>query len=182
MPEAPISHAELAAALARMRLGTGASDLHGSLAGYLCAGGDAGARAFLGALELESDDAHADDAGHALLAELYLQCRAQLADPDLGFEPLLPGASRPLAERGDALVDWCRGFLGGLGLAGFGGRQRLSGEGAEILHDLDAIAAAHFAYDDDEDWDSLTEVFEFVRIGVLLLYGELHAASGSSVH
>lgn len=164
-----------------MRLGTGASALHGSLAGYLCGGGDAGPRAFLSALELESDDAHADDAGHALLAELYAQTRVQLADPDLAFAPLLPDAEHPLAERGDALVDWCRGFLGGLGLAGFG-RRGLSEEGGEILHDFESIAASHFSCDVDDDEDSLAEIFEFVRIGVLLLYGELRGGQRARVH
>lgn len=178
----PINHAELSAALSRMRLGVGISDLHGSLSGYLCGGGNAGARAFLGALQIESDDAHADDPGHALLAELYEQCRAQLGDPDLGFSPMLPDAERPLAERGDALVDWCRGFLGGLGLAGLG-RRAPSEEGEEILHDFDQIAASHFAYGEDDDETSLVEVVEFVRIGVLLLYAELQAApSQKSLH
>lgn len=180
--QAPITHADLAAALSRMRLGTAPSDLHGSLTGYLAGGGDAGAQAFLSALQLESDDAHSDDAAHALLAELYAQTRAQLEDPDLGYEPLLPDADRPLAERGDALVDWCRGFLGGLGLAGFGTRRGLSGEGDEILHDFDQIAAAHFSYDEPDDEDSLTEVLEFVRVGVLLLYSELHAMPNRSLH
>ncbi|MER3547294.1 MAG: hypothetical protein C4338_06685 [Rhodanobacteraceae bacterium] len=177
-----ITHAELAAALGALRLGSSASELHGSLTGYLCGGGDVGPRAFLSALELESDDAHPDDAAHALLAQLYAQCRLQLADPELGFEPLLPDASRPLAERGDALVEWCRGFLGGLGLGGFGSRQRLSEEGNEILHDFDAIACSQLDYSDEDDAGSLTEVFEFVRIGVLLLYAETQAAPERRLH
>ncbi|SRR5579883_1037192 len=181
MPQ-PIAHADLASALTSLRLGTSASELHGSLTGYLCGGGDAGARAFLTALELESDDAHPDDPGHALLAELYSQCRLQLADPELGFEPLLPDASRPLAERGDALVEWCRGFLGGLGLGGFGGRRGLSEEGREILHDFDAIASSQLDYRDEDDESSLTEVFEFVRIGVLLLYAEVQPTPGTRLH
>ncbi|MGH8213346.1 MAG: UPF0149 family protein [Rhodanobacteraceae bacterium] len=182
MVSAPITQPELAIALASLRLGVGASELHGSLAGYLCAGGDAGARAFLTALELESDDAHPDDPGHALLAELYSQCRLQLADPKLGFEPLLPESSRPLPERCDALVEWCRGFLGGLGLGGFGARSAVSEEGAEILHDFEAIASSEFACEDDDDEASLTEVFEFVRIGTLLLYAETQAPPGTRLH
>lgn len=183
MPEHTlISHAELSAALAAMRLGVGASELHGSASGYLCGGGQAGAPALLSALELESDDAPADDSGHALLSELYAQIRVQLDDPELGFEPLLPDTSRPLAERADALVEWCRGFLGGLGLGGFGGRSRLSEEGREILQDLDAIAASQFSYGDEDDEISLTEVFEFVRIGVLLLHAELHAENPRQLH
>ena len=180
MASTPITQSELAAALATLRLGVSVSEFHGSLAGYLCGGGDAGARVFLGALQLESDDAHADDAAHALLADLYSQCRLQLADPDFGFEPLLPPTSKPLTERCDALVEWCRGFLGGLGLGGFGTRGAASEEGTEILHDFEAISSSDLSCeDDDDDEASLTEVFEFVRIGALLLYAETHAAPAS---
>ncbi|HXS73079.1 MAG TPA: UPF0149 family protein [Rhodanobacteraceae bacterium] len=183
MPEhASTDHAELAAALSAMRLGVGASELHGSLCGYLCGGGDAGPKAFLSALELQGNDAHPDEATQALLAEMYAETRVQLEDPELGFQPLLPDGSHPLAERGDALVEWCRGFLGGLGLGGFGGRRRLSEEGSEILHDLDAIAAAHFSYDNEDDETSLTEVFEFVRISVLLVYAEMRDDPGERLH
>lgn len=182
MMHATINHAELAAALAAMRLDVGASELHGSVSGYLCGGGTAGAPSLLSALELESDDVQPSEAGQRLLGELYAETRVQLDDPDLGFEPLLPDAARPLAERGDALVDWCRGFLGGLGLGGQASRSGLSEEGAEILHDLDAIAASHFSYDDADDENSLMEVFEFVRIGVLLLYAELRADPGRRLH
>jgi uncharacterized protein YgfB (UPF0149 family) len=183
MPEhMPITHAELAAAIATMRLGVGASELHGSLSGYVCGGGNAGAPALLSVLELESGEAQPNEDGQRLLGELYAETRVQLDDPELGFEPLLPDAARPLAERGDALVDWCRGFLGGLGLGGQASRRGLSEEGAEILHDLDAIAASHFSYEDADDENSLMEVFEFVRIGVLLLYAELRADPGRRLH
>lgn len=177
-----ISYSDLAEALATMRLGIGVSELHGSLSGYLCCGGSAGAPALLSALELESGGAQPDAAGRKLLGELYAETRVQLDDPELGFEPLLPEASRPLAERGDALVDWCRGFLGGLGLGGIKTGSGLSEESAEILHDLDAIAASHFSYDGADDETSLTEVFEFVRIGVLLLYAELRAQPQQRLH
>lgn len=181
MTNATVSHANLSDALAAMRVGVGASELHGSVSGYLCGGGNAGAPALLSALELESDDTQANDTGRRLLGELYAETRVQLDDPELGFEPLLPDAARPLAERGDALVDWCRGFLGGLGL-GQAGRRGLSEEGAEILRDLDIIAASHFSYGDSDDENSLMEVFEFVRIGVLLLYAELRSEPGRRLH
>jgi hypothetical protein len=182
MTHATINHADLAAALSAMRLGVGASELHGSLSGYLCGGGTAGAPALLSALELENGVAQPNDTSQHLLSELYAETRVQLDDPDLGFEPLLPDGSRPVAERGDALVDWCRGFLGGLGLGGQASRGGLSEEGAEILRDLDTIAASHFSYEDSDDENSLMEVFEFVRIGVLLLYAELRADPGRRLH
>ncbi|GAP66149.1 hypothetical protein MBSD_n1451 [Mizugakiibacter sediminis] len=176
-PVPTITHAALGAALAQLRFGVAASDLHGSLTGYLCGGGRAGARHFLEALELEGEDAAAaHDGAHRVLEQLYGECHAQLEDPELGFAPLLPEDGRPLAERADALVEWCRGFLGGLGLAGAGAQRPLSDDGQEILRDLGTIAGSRFSYgDDDEDENALAEVLEFVRVGVLLLYVELNA-------
>jgi uncharacterized protein YgfB (UPF0149 family) len=182
MTNVTVSHANLSDALAAMRLGVGASELHGSVSGYLCGGGNAGAAALLSALELQDKNAPPDEAGRRLLGELYAETRVQLEDPELGFEPLLPAAERPLAERGDALVDWCRGFLGGLGLGGQAARHGLSEEGTEILRDFDTIAASHFSYEDADDENSLMEVFEFVRIGVLLLHAEMRADPGRRLH
>ncbi|MEO8012166.1 MAG: hypothetical protein ABI650_11020, partial [Dokdonella sp.] len=55
MTEAPPTHAELDTTLTRLHLGVGASDLHGSLTGYLCAGGSAGLVAWQDALQLDAD-------------------------------------------------------------------------------------------------------------------------------
>jgi uncharacterized protein len=80
-----------------------------------------------------------------------------------------------LTERADALVDWCRGFLGGFGLGGPDIHNRLSEEGKEILRDIGSIASASLDFgDEDEDEDALIEVHEFVRMGVMLLFTECH--------
>jgi yecA family protein len=172
--EAAISHAELGAALADLRVGVGASDLHGSLTGYLCGGGEASAGTWLKRLALEPEEE--PGTRHAVLDRLFRQCREQLDDPDLGFEPLLPDADEPLAQRADALVDWCRGFLGGIGLAGKDAQARLSSDGEEILRDFGTIASSRFEVEDaEEDESALTEVVEFIRVAVLLLHTELEA-------
>ena len=96
---------------------------------------------------------------------------------DQGFEPLLPPADTALEHRADALVDWCRGFLGGLGLAGVSREHGLSADGAEILSDFGTIAGTRFEYaDGEEDESALTEVIEFIRVGVLLLHAEIVSA------
>jgi len=183
MTRSPLTHAELARALQTLHLGMGASDLHGSLTGYLCAGGSAGVEEWPSALAL--------DAGSGVplhnesLRQLFRDCRAQLDDPDLGFEPLLPSLDAPVERRAEALVEWCRGFLGGIGLSGTvsGG---LSADANEVLADLGRIAQTHFAYDDaEEDESALTEVLEFVRVGVLMLHTELmrpRASARRSLH
>lgn len=173
MSETKTTHRELGETLDRLRVGVGASDLHGSLTGYLCGGGKASAKLWPEALELHAaTDGWLDE---PLFASLYSECREQLDDSELGFEPLLPSDDVALAQRADALVEWCRGFLGGIGLSGADRlRTALTPAAEEILRDFAAIAASNLDYgDDEEDESSLTEVLEFVRIGVLLLHSEL---------
>jgi uncharacterized protein YgfB (UPF0149 family) len=182
MTRSTLTHAELATALKTLRLGVGASDLHGSLTGYLCAGGIAGAEDWPAALEIEPEPA--TTLNDESLRRLYRDCRAQLEDPDLGFEPLLPAFDAPVELRAEALVEWCRGFLGGVGLSGAPARA-LSADANEVLSDIGRIAASRFDYDDEnEDETALSEVLEFVRVGVLLLHAEMRRPRSArhSVH
>jgi uncharacterized protein YgfB (UPF0149 family) len=177
-----MTHAQLGEMLAGLHLGVGASDLHGSLTGYICAGGSAGARGWLAALELEPEPEV--DLPHAAFARLYEDCAAWFNDPELSFEPLLPENDSTLDARAEALVEWCRGFLGGLGLAGISARAGLSSDGKEILRDFGTIAGSRFEYADaEEDESALAEVIEFIRVGVLLLHAELTSGrAGKTVH
>jgi len=178
-----ISHAALHAVLVDLRYGVGASDLHGSLTGFLCGGGKATSGNWLQRLEIEPEDG--SKSGGPMLDGLFQQCQEQLDDPELGFEPLLPDENEPLSQRADALVDWCRGFLGGMGLAGVNLERGLSDDGAEILRDFGTIAASRFEVDDaEEDESALSEVLEFIRVAVLLLRTELDStpAPRGTVH
>jgi uncharacterized protein YgfB (UPF0149 family) len=180
----PVGYDELDTLTISLHLGTEASELHGSLCGYLAGGGSLHKTAMLSALQLDGEATHPSNDDQALLDKLVRQCETDLADPELGFEPLLPADDRPLTERAEAMVDWCRGFLGGFGLAGTSAHAQLSDEAQEVLRDLGTIAASSFDFDnEDEDEDALIEVQEFVRIGALLLHAECtahgQAASGT---
>ena len=167
-----VTHAHLRTVLAGLKLGVGPSELHGSLTGFLSAGGKAQARRWLEALQIQAPAAA--DADPALI-QLYRDCAAALDDPELRFEPLLPAMQGAIDARADALVDWCRGFLGGLGLAG-GSPSTMSDDASEILRDLGTIAGSRFEYENaEEDESALEEVIEFVRVGVLLLHTEMTA-------
>jgi uncharacterized protein YgfB (UPF0149 family) len=183
----PIGHDELDGVCARLRLAIAASELHGSLCGYLAGGGQLEEGSLLAALQLDGEQTtpSADDA--SLLAELARSSAAELADPELGFQPLLPPDDRPLVERAEALGDWCRGFLGGFGLAGAGTHAKLSEEAQEILRDLGTLAGASFDFGDEgEDEDALIELHEFVRMAAMLLHAECaggrNRPTGDTVH
>ncbi|HRQ64285.1 MAG TPA: UPF0149 family protein [Xanthomonadaceae bacterium] len=172
MTQAHIDHAMLSQALTQARIPAGASDLHGSMCGFLCAGGTQKG-GFMDSLALSARDV--EGGGRDLLAALFGYCEHQLDDPQLGFQPLLPLDAQPLAERADALAAWCQGFLGGFGIAA--GGAGLGDEVEEVLGDLAAIAASHFEPDPaiEEEENAYAELIEFVRVAVLCLRGELTA-------
>lgn len=166
MTDTPLpSYAVALSEIERSRLGVDASELHGSLSGFLCAGGEADPAGWLHRLALVGV------AGDAL-QQLYRATSEQLQSPDFGFELFLPADELGLEQRADALVAWCRGFLGGFGLVA-GSSNELTDESAEALDDLGRIASSAFSYEDpDADEAALAEVIEFVRVAALLLHGD----------
>lgn len=161
---------EVQAAIDALRLSVDASELHGGLCGLLCGGARLSGAGWLDQLALEPGTADADGAG--VLDRLRQGSSGQLDDPEMGFQLLLPEDDRPVAERGAALIGWCRGFLGGFGLAA-GANPPLSPEAGEALEDLARIAATELVHaEDEEDETALEEVAEFVRIAALLLHGD----------
>ena len=88
-------------------------------------------------------------------------------------EPLLPAAKAPLEQRAEALVEWCRGFLGGYGLAGAVANASPSSVTSDVLSDFGTIAGSSFDYDDEaEDARAFADVLEFVREATALLHRE----------
>lgn len=157
------------AEIARLSLATSAFELHGALCGWL-AGGGADVREW--PARILADDAVPAPAAGGALDELRVASAAQLADRSFAFDLLLPEEGASLAERSGGLFEWCRGFLGGFGLAA-GAEPRLSDESREALGDLARLAAATPQDDGDEDDEAaLVEIEEFVRVATLLLHGD----------
>lgn len=159
--------AEVAAAIERSALACTPAELHGSLCGWLAAGG-ADTPDWLRSVMLDPDlplPAEAD-----VLDRLRVDSAAQLEDPQFGFQLLLP-EDAATALRAEAVFSWCRGFLGGFGLAQ--GASALSDEGQEALRDIGNLAAARIEDEDDrEDAAALTEIEEYLRVAVLLLHAD----------
>ncbi|WP_426683624.1 YecA family protein [Xanthomonas translucens pv. undulosa] len=154
----------------QLGLAASAAELHGALCGWL-AGGGANLAAWPAAVL--ADAGIATPRSGDVLDRLREASAAQLEDRDFAFDLMLADAGAPLSERADALFDWCRGFLGGFGLAA-GAKPPLSEEGEESLQDLARLAQA--STDDfdsgDEDEDALAEIEEFVRVAALLLHSD----------
>jgi len=147
------------------------AELHGSLCGFLCAGGMTTAGGWLSQLCIDDDGL--STAALADLESLRAESIALLEDPDLRFQPFLPADEADLSTRVRTLADWSTGFLGGFGLSGAGQREGLSDDAGDALRDLERIA--QFGYDpgeDEEDEIAFSEILEYVRVAVLLLHQE----------
>ena len=174
------NHDEIEQLLARLQAGVEAAEVHGALAGFLCAGGRSRPDAWGEALALDGvQDAQADGGLNAdALRALFEATADALADEDDAFAPMLPDDDTALAARANALVAWCRGFLGGVGLANPRARGVLSEDAEEAIADLGRIAASELSVEEGEaDEDAYAEVLEFVRVAALMLRDECAAAA-----
>ena len=158
--------------LSQARSLTDAAEAHGTLAGCLCAA--VGYRFEDWLLEI-LPEGRADPLEAEALREVFSATADALSAKESTFEPLLPEDEQPIDTRTAALALWCQGFLYGLGASALNDATQLEGEVGEIVRDLTEITrVAVDAGDSPESNESAyTELVEFVRVGVQLLFEEL---------
>lgn len=167
-------HDDLDIALEDLGAALGAAEVHGLLTGLACAGVRlpmAGLREWLE----EELDVALDEPTFRELRTLDATLRRQLDDDDLGFELMLPDDDRPLAERVEAMANWCVGFLAGFG-TGSGDREDddLPPDVRDLLGSIGEISRAEA--DDGEDEESereYAELVEYLRVAALTVFLEL---------
>ncbi len=162
-------------ALESIGLDQGASETHGVICGLICAGTTQAHVEWIESLfhDRPSDDLLVREA-RQMLGQLYIASRDQMADEGLEFALLLPEDAATLAERAQALVNWCEGFLYGLGMAGVA-EQQLVGDAKEALNDISEFTRLDLdTLDEGESNESaFMELQEFLRVATLLIREEL---------
>jgi hypothetical protein len=171
-PDYDTLEAKLAAAVVTASV----AEAHGLLTGWLCAppaGGDGAA--FL-RKQLAAEGPTAARLVDELAAEIGNWTRAQLADPQFGFMPLLPDESEGIARQTEALADWCRGFVYGLAEAGVRDLKHLPADVREFLEDMLSLAGAESdaTASEEDEARAFAELVEYVRVGVQLVHETLH--------
>jgi uncharacterized protein YgfB (UPF0149 family) len=182
-----MSYSDIQKVLQRARAATDAAEAHGTLTGCLCAVVPYRFEDWL--VEILPDGGPDSDASARLL-ELYKGTEESLISGDLRFELLLPEDELPLDTRASALGEWCQGFLYGLGSGALSDAAKLPGDVGEIVRDLSEITRV--GVDGGETLESnenaYTELVEFVRVGVQLVFEELGSfripakPSGAALH
>lgn len=116
-----------------------------------------------------------DAADKEALKALFDDSVKQLADPELGFQLLLPDDDTSLQLRTEALASWCEGYLYGLSLGGIKEFTGFSEQVQEFTQDL--VEIARLSHDDEDDGENgetaFFDISEYVRMGVLMLRDEL---------
>lgn len=162
-----------------------ASELHGIMCGYLCAGAYSEGEAFIRALM----GSHKDDAiRNAALAlfNIYAVSQQQISTMDFDFQLLLPDENETIHERAQAFSEWCDGFTHGLGLSGVSMDHFHEDDAHDAIQHLSEFA--EMDYDalevSDEDERALMEVSEYTRMAVLRLHGDLisDGQTGNGAH
>jgi yecA family protein len=185
MTQNRLPYRDIAKALLRLNSEMMPAELHATLCGILCTGNSMESEDWLEQLfpSYDPNDLLHEEAMHVLLS-LQTQCMQQLNDSNFGFQLLLPADEEPMEARLQALGDWCQGFMAGLAMGGLKSIDDLTDEAGEFARDTLEIARAGTSYDlddEDEDENALTELIEYVRVGVLLVYEELQPVETSSI-
>ncbi len=157
------------------RAGSHAAECHGFLSGYLCVTDSISSDTVRHFLLADMDNNEADRCEQKI-SELANEISSGLSSEEFGFELLLPEEDSDLVQRSEALIQWCEGFLSGLGTAGITDPDILSLECRELINDLNKICQLDL--DDlknsgNDDESAFFELTEYVRIGATTLHDEL---------
>ena len=163
-----------------LALSISASELHGIMCGYLCAGAATDGEAYMRALSVNLKKDKATRAAALAMFAVYSVSQQQMINFDFEFQLMLPDDHEPLLERAQAFSEWCEGFTQGMSMAGVDYQQLQEEESQEALRHLLEFAQLDYEslHIDEEDEKALIEVSEYARMAVLRLYGDLLSSEG----
>jgi len=159
---------------------TAPAELHGILAGQLCAGVTFSPKAWMrkvGEFMEPAGEFELSRSQQAALQQLHDSTLGQLTDGDMLFHPLLPDDDTDLLTRLEALAQWCDGFLAGFALIETHRHAEFGPIISDALKDIAAIAQVGFesveegALEDDAE-DDYMQVVEHVRLLVMNVFYE----------
>lgn len=151
------------------------AEIHGSMAGVLCADQSVAYPLWLGRIGDDRLSVQKNGNLEGVLAALYAKTRDDLISDVFAFELMLPGDEVCLGERTQALGQWCEGFLYGLGYFVDQGGVEWPSDCTEIVRDLVEISKVDSNVGGEADEFTLFELIEYVRVAVQLLLAELQS-------
>lgn len=157
-----------------------AAEMHGMVSGLVASAAPLKTNEWQGLLaDLANEGQPFNSTMKRILSDLNTMIAEELADPELGFQLLLPGDEEPLNERLKALTGWVQSFLVGFGV----NQQNLaqaSDDLREAIQDMAEIARLSDDVDANEEGErAFYEVTEYVRITAIMCFNELASVKAS---
>jgi len=173
----PISFDQLADLFVEQGALVSPAEVHGYLCGQLAAGSRLSPERWLlaAAEQLGVDSISVEGFGERL-DQLHRQTLTELETHGFELQLLLPDEDQGVGPRAEGLGLWCHGFVAGYTLAGGPRGEGLSEDARDALDDFSQIAQIAADADDEESQADFEEVYEYVRMGALLLFSECNRA------
>ena len=146
-----------------------AAEAHGLATGMLCVSDQTESTYWLAELMQNSPQVSNND--NDILIRLFEETRRLIASNEFDFDLFLPDDEVALTDRVEALTNWCRGFLFGVGSVAT--VTNWSKDTREILKDITEFTKLDTDVDGEEDECDFVEITEFLRSAILLLRDEL---------
>jgi uncharacterized protein YgfB (UPF0149 family) len=153
-----------------------AAEAHGLATGMLCVSDQTESTYWLTELLQNANQTSSND--EDILIRLFEETRRLLASDEFDFDLFLPEDDVILTDRVEALTNWCRGFLFGVGSVAT--VTNWSKETREILKDITEFTKLDIEVEGEEDERDFVEITEFLRSAILLLRDALANNSDSS--
>jgi len=153
-----------------------AAEAHGTLVGMMCAAGQTPVQDWWAQVFEPAEGAQGVPDRPEVIDTMYSETVNSLLEATGTFDLMLPDDEDSLESRADALHEWCHGFLYGYGIASGRDVSLLPEEAAEVLRDMGQFAQARFELGEDAEEDELSysELVEYLRVGVMLLFETLY--------
>ncbi len=173
-----MSYTDLNSIILQKEAADSAAEVHGVAVAMLCLDPKTEVGSWLS--EAISSDADLLEEDKLLLINLFEQSQALMASDEFIFDLFLPDEQDPVNHRSLALMQWCQGFLFGMGRIQT--NNEWPGDVAEILKDIIEFTKLETGIDtDDEEAESaLMEIQEYLRASVMLIRSELQDENTSN--
>lgn len=182
-PKKPLllpSSETLQSQMTKLKIKPSAHEVHGEICGLLCVGSSEKAENYIQSLLEESDVTRYEKEVRSLAKLLQISYQ-QMSTMSFDFHLLVPDDEKPLEERAKALGLWCQGFSDGVLNAGIDLAAIKGEESRDALFHITEIANIDYDYTivTEEDEKAFMEVYEYVRMAVLMIHTELTKGSAS---
>jgi len=160
------------------------SFLQGMLLGLMSGDTEVKEGAWIKRVLAEADIKSVKESFLMILHEMYLETDKMLNGSGFELELMLPDDDESVANRAYLLGQLCEGFLYGMGLINKD-KESLRGDVLELVKDFGNISAIDVedleGGDDEENEESLMQLIEFVKVGVMTINEELNPVEASKI-